>query len=222
MGESSRMKAERLGEVYSILEARYPDARLRLDLTTPLDLLVASILAARCRDEVVNRTTASLFANYRTAKDYADADLATLEAELGSLPMFRRKARSIKAACESLVAEHDGKVPADVGALTALKGVGRKTANLVLSNAFGQPAIVVDTHVLRICERLDLSSGTDRDRTERELMRMLPENRWSHLAHIFSDFGRETCKAQNPRCALCPVAKLCPYIKKRRGVAIET
>ncbi len=214
MGESSKMKAERLGEVYSILDARYPDASLRLDFTTPLDLLVASILAARCRDEVVNRTTASLFANYRTAKDYADAEVESLEAELGSLPMFRRKARSVKAACESLVAEHDGKVPADINALTALKGVGRKTANLVLSNAFGQPAIAVDTHVLRISDRLGLSSGTDRDQTEQELMRMLPKSKWSHLAHIFSDFGREVCRARNPKCTLCPVAKLCPYFKK--------
>lgn len=214
MGESSKAKAERLAEVYSILESRYPDARLRLDFSTALDLLVASILAARCRDDVVNRTTKSLFAKYRTAKDYADANVETLEAQLGGLPMFRRKARSIKAACEALVAEHGGEVPADVNALTALKGVGRKTANLVLSNAFGQPAIVVDNHVLRICRRLGISSeAEDPGQTEQALMRILPEKRWSHLAHIFSDFGRDICSARNPKCALCPVAELCPSFK---------
>ena len=212
MVESTTDKAGRLAQIFSILERGYPDAGLRLDFKTPLDLLVASILAAQCRDERVNEVTSLLFSKYKTAADYANADVATFEREIGSIPMFRRKTRSIKAAGEALVARHGGDVPPDIDALTALKGVGRKTANLVLSSAFGRPAIVVDTHVLRLSGRLGLSSETDRDKIEQDLMKLLPKERWAQFGRLFAAFGRDVCKARSPRCAICPVCKLCPQI----------
>jgi len=217
MSESTNSKSGRLAQIYSKLARRYPNAGLRLNFRTPLDLLVASILAAQCRDERVNEVTSFLFGKYKTAADYANADVATFEREIGSVPIFRRKTRSIKAACESLVAKHGGEAPADIDALTALKGVGRKTANLVLSCAFGKPAIVVDTHVLRIAGRLGLSKETDRDKIERDLMRLLPKNRWSQLAHLFSAFGRDVCKARAPKCEACPVGQLCPSVQRGAG-----
>ena len=217
MGESMKSRAERLGRIYSILARKYPNAGLRLNFKTPLDLLVASILAAQCRDERVNEVTSFLFGKYKVAADYADADVATFEREIGSVPMFRRKTRSIKAACEALVVGHGGEVPADIDALTALKGVGRKTANLVLSSAFGKPAIVVDTHVMRIAGRLGLSKETDRDKIELDLMKLLPENRWSQLAHLFAAFGRDVCKARAPKCEACPVGQLCPSVQQGTG-----
>ena len=217
MSENSNSKAERLGRIYSILSRRYPDAGLRLNFRTPLDLLVASILAAQCRDERVNEVTSSLFGKYRTAADYADADVVTLEREIGSIPMFRRKTQSIKAACQALVARHGGEVPADTDSLTALKGVGRKTANLVLSSAFGKPAIVVDTHVMRIAGRLGLSKETDRDKIELGLMRLLPRDRWSQVGRLFAAFGRDVCKARTPRCGVCPVGQLCPSLQRGSG-----
>ena len=217
MSENSISKAERLGGIYSILSREYPDAGLRLHFETPLDLLVASILAAQCRDERVNAVTSLLFGKYKTAADYANADVATLEREIGSVPMFRRKTRSIKEACEALVTKHGGETPADIDALTALKGVGRKTANLVLSSAFEIPAIVVDTHVMRIAGRLGLSKETDRDKIELDLMRLLPKDRWSQLGHIFSAFGRDVCRARAPRCDICPVAQFCPFAQQSSG-----
>ncbi len=210
MIESTTDKAERLAQIFSVLEREYPDAGLRLNFKTPLDLLVASILAAQCRDERVNKVTSFLFSKYRTATDYASADVATFEREIGSIPMFRRKTRSIKAACEALVARHSGDVPPNINALTALMGVGRKTANLVLSSAFGRPAIVVDTHVLRLSGRLGLSSETDRDKIEQDLMKLLPNERWAQLGHLFAALGRDVCKARTPKCAACPVGELCP------------
>ncbi len=217
MGESIKSKAERLSRIYSILAREYPNAGLRLNFRTPLDLLVASILAAQCRDERVNEVTSFLFGKYKTAADYANADVATFEREIGSVPMFRRKTRSIKAACEALVAGHGGEAPADIDALIALKGVGRKTANLVLSSAFGKPAIVVDTHVMRIAGRLGLSEEMDRDKIELDLMRLLPEDRWSQLAHLFSALGRDVCKARAPKCEACPVGQLCPSVQRSTG-----
>ena len=221
MRNNTESKAERLDQIYSILTGKYPNAALRLNFKTPLDLLIASILAAQCRDERVNQVTSFLFGKYKKAADYASADVATFEREIGSIPMFRRKTRSIKAACEVLVAKHGGEVPDDIDALTSLKGVGRKTANLVLSSAFGKPAIVVDTHVMRVSSRLRLTIETDPDQIEQDLMRLLPRERWSQLAHLFASLGRDACKAPKPRCSACPVGQLCPFLTEARGDRIE-
>lgn len=221
MGESMKSKAERLGQIYSVLTAEYPNAALRLNFKTPLNLLIASILAAQCKDERVNEVTSFLFDKYKNAADYASADVATFEREIGSIPMFRRKTCSIKAACEELVAKHGGEVPDDIDALTSLKGVGRKTANLVLSSAFGKPAIVVDTHVIRVSSRLRLTIQTDADRIEQDLMRLLPKERWSRLAHLFAALGRDVCKAPKPKCSTCPVSRLCPSPAKAQGDQVE-
>jgi len=210
MRESLNQKAQRLERIYSILSKRYPDAGPRLIFSNALELLVASILAAQCTDDRVNKVTESLFRRYKTAADWANVPVEVLEQQIITIPMCRRKARQIQQCCRTLVEKHNGEVPANIEALTALKGVGRKTANLVLGNAFGIPGIVVDTHVARISSRLGLTANTDRDKIEQDLMKILPKERWTHLSHLFTFFGREVCRAKKPACAECPVSELCP------------
>ncbi|MBN1592838.1 MAG: endonuclease III [Candidatus Coatesbacteria bacterium] len=210
--ESVKQRKERLAAIFLILKSRYPDARLELEFKTPLDLLVASILAAQCTDERVNEVTGSLFEKYRAASDYANADPALFEREIGSIPLFRKKTRSIINACKEIVLNNHGEVPSDIEALTSLKGIGRKTANLVISSAFGKPAIVVDTHVYRISGRLGLSAETDRDKIEFALMELLPRENWSEFGHLLATFGRDICRARAPKCRSCPVENLCPRL----------
>jgi endonuclease-3 len=196
------------------LDRAYPDARLALDFTSPLELLVALILAAQCTDQKVNEVTASLFKKYRSAADYAAAPREELEADVRPTGFYRNKARAVQECCRQLVEEHGGKVPGELDALLRLHGVGRKTANILLGNAFGVPGIGVDTHVLRLSQRLGLSRESDPDKVEADLTRVVPRRHQVRFCHLLQAHGRQVCLARAPRCFACPVADLCPYPDK--------
>jgi endonuclease-3 len=183
-----------------------------LDFRNPLELLIATILAAQCTDERVNRVTPDLFEKYRTSADYARADVKKLEEEIRSTGFFRNKARNILLCCQKLVTQFQGQVPQTLEELTSLPGVGRKTANIILGNAFGKQAIAVDTHVKRVTHRLGWAKFDDPDKIEFELMEVMPRNRWTLACHQLVFHGRKTCLAKNPQCPVCPVEKLCPKI----------
>src|SRR5450432_1623174 len=189
----------------------YPDAHCELDFTNPLELLVATILSAQCTDKRVNLVTPALFARYRTAADYAAAPTAELEKAIQSTGFFRNKTKSIRAAAAAIEKEHGGKVPQTMDELHALPGVGRKTANVVLGNAFGKnEGIVVDTHVARLSQRLGLTSETDPEKIERDLMKLLPRKQWTNWSHWLIWHGRRRCYARKPDCENCELLRLCP------------
>ncbi len=202
------------------LSRRYPDARVELEHATPLQLLVATILSAQCTDQRVNQVTRTLFQKYRTAPDFAQADPAVLMEEIRPTGFFRNKARAVIGCCQRLVAEHGGEVPGTMEALTALPGVWRKTANVVLGNAFGKPALAVDTHVTRVANRLGLTVTEDPDKIEQDLCGLIPSARWAQATHLLIFHGRYTCKALRPLCEACPVYADClwPEKPRRRGV----
>jgi len=205
----------RVREILRRLRETYPVARTALNFRTPLELLVATILSAQCTDERVNRVTAELFRKYRTAADYAAAPVRELERLIRPTGYYRNKARAIKAACQKLVADFGGEVPATMEELLTLPGVARKTANVVLQNAFGIPSgIVVDTHVLRVARRLGLTTHTDRDKVERDLMGLIPRQEWIAFSHRLILHGRQTCRARRPLCGQCVLQTLCPYPEK--------
>jgi endonuclease-3 len=212
----ARARARR---ILALLERAYPDARIALDFRTPLELLVATILAAQCTDERVNMVTPPLFAKYRTAADWAAADQAALESEIRSTGFFRSKARAIIAMARALVRDHGGEVPRTREALVRLPGVGLKTASVVLGNAFGQPAIAVDTHVFRISQRLGLARSEDPDVIHDQLVEVLPLAAWTRASHLLQAHGRRTCLARAPRCPVCPVRALCPWAGKVTGLS---
>jgi endonuclease-3 len=193
------------------LKKIYPEAKISLDFTNPLELLVATILSAQCTDERVNKVTASLFKKYKTAKDYANAASAELEEDIHSTGFYKNKAKAICNCCSALTERHGGKVPSTMEELTALSGVGRKTANVILGNAYGIPGVVVDTHVGRISRRLDLTKEDDPEKVERDLMAILPKEDWVGFSHRVIQFGRQTCKAQKPLCGACPIFDLCKW-----------
>ena len=200
----------RVQEILARLEKLYPDARCSLDYANPLQLVVATILSAQCTDARVNLVTPELFRRYPTAEDFAGADPAELEERIRSTGFFRNKARSIIACCQELVARHGGRVPTDLESLVQLPGIGRKTANVVLGNAFGIPGIVVDTHVTRLSGLLSLTRQTDPNKIELDLMEVVPRDKWTQLAHLFIEHGRRVCVARRPRCAECVLNDLCP------------
>ncbi len=204
-------RAKRARGVLKKLEAAYPDAGIELRWSTPLELLVATMLSAQCTDERVNQVTAALFRRYRTARDWARAPLDRLEREIFSTGFYKAKARAIVGMTQELLARHGGEVPRTVDALTALPGVGRKTANVVLGNAFGIPALAVDTHVLRVSQRLGLARGTDAETIHEELCGIVPRALWTRATHLMIIHGRRTCLARNPGCPACPVRALCPW-----------
>jgi endonuclease-3 len=199
------------------LERAYPDAACALRFTTPLELLVATILAAQCTDERVNQVTASLFQKYRRAEDYAHADPAIFEGEIRSTGFFRAKTRSVLGMARALVERHQGEVPRTLESLTALPGVGRKTANVVLGNAFDVPGIAVDTHVFRVTQRLGLAKADAPDDVEAQLAEVLPRPRWTRFCHLIQAHGRRVCHARTPACPSCPVRALCPWPGKTGG-----
>ena len=208
--------AERTARAAALLEAFariYPHAHCELDYQTPLDLLVATILSAQCTDKRVNIVTKELFRVCRAATDYVALPQEQLEDLVKTTGFFRAKARNIKACCTALVASHAGEVPRDMDALTALAGVGRKTANVVLGNAFGiNVGVVVDTHVLRLTRRLGLTKQTTPEKIEPELMALIPRAQWAVFSHWLIWHGRRRCTARKPDCAHCEVASLCPRV----------
>lgn len=213
--ENSPARARRVTALIEALQRTYPDAHCELNYSNPLELLVATILSAQCTDKRVNQVTADLFRRYRTAGDYARAPTAELEAAIRTTGFFRNKARSIQACCRALVERHGGQVPRSLEALTALDGVGRKTANVVLGNAFGlNEGVVVDTHVARLAQRLDLTRHRDPSKIEQDLMKQVPRELWTQFSHWLIWHGRRRCFARKPDCAGCELATLCP----RRGV----
>ena len=214
MRESLDAKRRRARKIIRALKKAYPDAKIALDFSNPLELLVATILAAQCTDERVNRVTPALFAKYRTARDWAQADLGALERLIHSTGFFRAKARAIVGMARALVERHGGEVPRTRDALTALPGVGLKTANVILGNAFGQPAIAVDTHVFRVAQRLGLARSEDADEIHDQLVEVLPRREWTLITHLLTTHGRRTCSARKPACPVCPVRALCRWPDK--------
>jgi endonuclease-3 len=203
--------AERLQAVLGRLAEEYPDAHCALNFSTPLELLVATILAAQCTDERVNSVTPALFQAYPTAAALAAADPADLEAAVRSTGFYRNKARNIQGACRRIVDTYGGEVPRTMDDLLTLPGVARKTANVVLSNAFGIAAgIAVDTHVTRLSGRLGLTAHSDPVKIEADLMASAPPEEWAALTHRFIDHGRAVCTAARPACGRCVLADLCP------------
>ena len=201
-------------EVVTRLKAEYPDARTELDWKNPLELLVATMLSAQTTDVQVNRVTQSLFAKYRMAEDYAHADSSELEEDIRPTGFYRNKARSLRNMAGALVEEHGGEVPGTMQELVALPGVGRKTANVVLGNAFGvDEGIVVDTHVRRVSGRLGLTENKDPVKVEQDLMKIVPEADWTVFSHLLILHGRRTCKARKPDCPNCVLNDICPSVR---------
>jgi len=198
---------------------RYPDPKIALRFSDPLELLIAVILSAQCTDARVNAVTKDLFRKYRTAADYASADLASFEQEIKSTGFYRNKAKTVIACARRLVAAFGGKVPETVEELTTLPGVGRKTANMVLGNAFGRPAVAVDTHVLRVANRLGLVDSKNADKVEAALTGVVPGEQRTVFTNAMILHGRETCTARNPRCDGCMLYALCAWPDKPKRCA---
>jgi len=209
--ETAPAKNARLKKILVALDRAYPDAHCELDHADPLQLLIATILSAQCTDKRVNLVTAELFKTYRTAADFAAANLAALEQAVKSTGFFRNKAKNIQACCRQLVERHGGEVPRTMAELTALAGCGRKTANVVLGNAFGiNVGVVVDTHVSRLSQRLGLTRETTPEKIEQDLMPLVPQTQWARFSHWLIWHGRRRCDARKPDCANCEIKKLCP------------
>lgn len=208
-------RSERAGELVRRLPEIYPDAHCELDSTNPLELLVATILSAQCTDKRVNLVTKALFQRCRNAADYAEISQEELESLIHSTGFYRNKAKNIRAMAARLLADHRGSVPRTLAELAALPGVGRKTANVVLGNAFGlDEGVVVDTHVGRLSLRLGLSKNTDPVKIERDLMRIFPRNRWTILSHWLIWHGRRRCMARKPDCPQCELRDICPSAER--------
>jgi endonuclease-3 len=203
--------AERLRRILDELARCYPDARCELDFRTPLELLIATILSAQCTDQRVNRVTPALFRKYRTAGAYAEADPAVFEEEIRSTGFFRSKAKNIIACCRRLVSDFGGEVPREREELVALPGVGRKTANILRYNAYGLPGFGVDTHVIRVTNRLALVETEEPEKIEAALCALLPDAEWGMASHRFIFHGRRTCHARTPECGRCSLRALCPW-----------
>lgn len=209
--ETIARKRERAAEILARLHRAYPDSRCSLDYGNPYQLLTATILSAQCTDERVNQVTPALFARYPDVQDMAAARQTDLENMIRSTGFFRNKAKSLLGMSGAIVDRHGGEVPDTMEDLVALPGVGRKTANVVLGNAFGKAVgVVVDTHVTRVGGRLGLTRHRDATRIERDLMKVIPRDEWTDLAHLFIDHGRAVCKAPTPRCEVCVLSDICP------------
>jgi endonuclease-3 len=202
---------QRAPEIIRILSEAYPQATVALNFSTPLEMLVATILSAQCTDERVNQVTASLFQKYRTCEDYLRVPEAELAADIKPTGFFNQKTRAIRGACQRIVEIYGGQVPDTMDDLLTLPGVARKTANIVLGNAFGKvEGIAVDTHVRRLADRLGFTTEKDPDKIERDLMRLVPRETWFPFTYVLIEHGRRICTARNPKCEICPVNHLCP------------
>lgn len=198
-------------EIIKILSKEIPDSRIALRFFNPFELLIATILSAQCTDVKVNQVTVDLFKKYRSTKDYADADSADLEEDIRPTGFYRNKARSIQKCCKALVSRFGGRVPNTLEELVTLPGVGRKTANVVLGNAYGIPGIVVDTHVHRVSQRIGLTKNDDPIKIEVDLMDIVPKEEWTHFSNLLIWHGRRTCTAKKPLCGECAIRKWCDY-----------
>ncbi|MFO1488619.1 MAG: endonuclease III [Verrucomicrobiota bacterium] len=211
--ESQSNRIARAQQIVAALRRTYPDAHCELNFSNPLELLVATILSAQCTDRRVNLVTSELFQRYRTAKDFADAPIEDLEQVVKTTGFFRNKAKNIKACCTALVKDFQGDVPRTMEELHGLAGVGRKTANVVLGNAFGiNVGVVVDTHVARLSLRLGWTRQHAPEKIEQELMKLVPGELWALLSHLLIWHGRRRCMARNPDCAHCEIRGLCPRV----------
>jgi endonuclease-3 len=206
----------RVEKIIGRLEKVHTDAKLDLDFTNPLELLIALILAAKARDDLVNKVTAELFKANRTAADYASTPLPRLQRQIGKINFYRNKSKSIHNCCKELVERFGGNVPDNLQDLVSLPGVGRKTANIVLGNAFGKQTIGVDTHVMRLSQRLGFTTQSDPDKIETDLIEIVPEKQRVRFCHLMQYHGRRVCIANRPRCPECTVRDLCPYPHKTK------
>lgn len=206
--------AAKIGPILQLLDEHYPRVHVTLDFRNPLELLVATILSAQCTDERVNRVTPAIFAKYPSAADYGRAPLEELERDIYQTGFYHNKARSLKALGQALVEQHRGQVPASLEELVKLPGIGRKTANVILGNAFGIPGIVVDTHCGRVSQRLGLTRAKDPVKIEFDLMPLVPKERWTRFSLQLIWHGRAICTARDPQCPRCPLLPYCDYGQK--------
>ncbi|RDY24111.1 endonuclease III [Romboutsia maritimum] len=200
-----------VNKILDLLEETYPDAKCELNYTTAFELLIATILSAQCTDVRVNKVTAELFKKYNTAEDFSKLSIDEISSYIKSCGLYKSKAQKIKVTSEMLCELYDGEVPNTLEQLIKLPGVGRKTAGVVLSNAFNVPAIAVDTHVFRVSNRIGIVNTSTPEKTEFALMEVIPKNRWSHSHHVLIFHGRRMCKARNPECSNCPIKNYCNY-----------
>jgi len=200
---------KRVKQLIQVLAEQYPDARTALHFSNPLELLVATVLSAQCTDERVNKVTRDLFKKYKTAEDYARVDPAELEEDIRPTGFYRNKTKAIKGFCKALAEKFDGQVPESLDDLVSLPGIGRKTANLVLGEAFGIPGIVVDTHVLRLAKRIGLTGKNDAVKVEFDLMDVVPKEEWTRFSNLLILHGRSVCTARKPNHQACRIADLC-------------
>ena len=210
---SKETRRRRVRKIVSVLTAEYSEVEPRLNFSNPLELLIATILAARCTDKKVNEVTRDLFEKYKTARDYAEADLDVLMDEIHSTGTFRKKALRIKLCCEAIVSQHGGIIPSQMEDLTALPGVGSKTANMILVNWFGQPGIVLDTHVSRVAKRIGLTDKLQPNKMEADLMEVVAKKNWSDFSHLLVSHGRAVCLSRKPKCEQCRISSLCDYYR---------
>ena len=209
--ETELDKKTRLLKIIELLEKEYPKTKIALHYSSPLEILVATILSAQCTDKRVNLVTPSLFKKYKTAKDYANANLAELEQDIRSTGFYRNKAKNIKNAGRMIVERFDSQVPQTMEEILELPGVARKTANIVLSNAYGViVGIAVDTHVRRLSKRLGLTENTNPDKIEKDLMQIVPKSHWKSITNLLISHGRAVCDARKPKCGICCLNKICP------------
>lgn len=201
---------KRLLEIVSILEIEFPNAKIILNHQSPFELFVATILSAQCTDERVNLVTNKLFKKYRTPEEFARLENEVLEREIYSTGYFKSKAKHIIEASKILLEKYNGKIPNTIEELIKLPGVGRKTANVILGHCFAQPSIVVDTHVIRITNRLGIVNSKNPIKIEKKLMQLLPSSMWIKFTHLLISHGRKFCSARNPKCSICPINHLCP------------
>ena len=206
--------AARVKKIIPILKKQYPDAKIALNFKDPLELLIATILSAQCTDARVNIVTKNLFKKYMSAHDWAKTDITRIENDIKSTGFYRNKAKNIKQACTKIDEEFDGKVPGSMEELVTLPGVGRKTANVVLGDAFGIPGITCDTHVIRLSRRLGLSDNSDAVKLEYDLDEIVPKKDWTLFSHLIITHGRNVCIARKPKCSECKIAQYCPAANK--------
>lgn len=212
-----KKEKNRIDKIFSLLEENYNDASIALEFESPFTLLIATILSAQCTDERVNKVTPGLFKKFPDAETFAKGNLEEIEKEIFSTGFYKAKAKNIQECCKMLVEKHNGKVPKSMEELTQLSGVGRKTASVVLGNAFGVPAIAVDTHVKRLSNLLGIIDSDDPEKIEYRLMEVLPEKDWALACHRLMSHGRKICIARRPKCSECFLAKLCPSALIEKG-----